>query len=109
VLATVAGGGYLGSRFATFRYFFAFPSGGTWANTVASVEWTLIVLFAVWYFRGSLGPRISAWWDSHHGDKHELRHGDTRKHISDEMVSLWQHIDEQFDELKRLIRGAGGD
>lgn len=57
---------YLGSRYPTFRLFFAWPNGGTWSNTLAWLEDGGTALFVLWYFRDHVGKRLAAWWHLHH-------------------------------------------
>jgi len=108
-VAAVAGGFALGSRFAVFRVFFAWPNGGTWANTVAAVEDGSLGAFFLWYLRDVLGPSLARWWARHAGDHHETHHDTTRKHVSDELLSLERRLGERLDQIEQTVRGAGGD
>lgn len=108
-IATVTGLSWLGSRFSTFRLFFAWPSGGTWSNTVAAFEWLLIVGFFGWYLRDSLFPRLTLYLHRHWKPHAEQSHEDTRRHTSSELISLERRLGERLDNIERLIRGAGGD
>ncbi len=86
-------------RYPTFRLFFAWPSGGTWSNMIASLEWVGIGAFAVWLFRDKIGPRLAGWWHEHHGehvraelaameqrltDRADRRHEDLKAHVTKE-------------------------
>ena len=81
---TVAVAAIAGSRYAWFRLFFSWPSGGTWSNTIAWLEDDAIALLAIWYFRGHLRPHITAWW--HDLNKHHAEA--LRNHVSSEIEAL---------------------
>jgi len=98
----------LGSRFAAFRLFFAWPNGGTWSNTIAAVEWTLLVAFGIWYLRDHVGTRLLAWWNKHHQPHMDKRDERMRRHVSQELVSLEQRLRDHIDAATSG-RGAGGN
>ncbi|HUN38422.1 MAG TPA: hypothetical protein VMU95_41055 [Trebonia sp.] len=108
VALVVAALSLLGSRFATFRLYFAWPEGGTWSNTIATYEDLALGGFVVWYFRDSVGKRLLAWWNKHHGPHMDRRDERMRRHVSTELVSLEQRLMAHIDAATSG-RGDGGN
>jgi hypothetical protein len=102
VIAIAVTATIIGNHFSSFRYFFAWPSGGTWSNTIAWLEDDIIALFAFWYFRRSLGPRIAKWWHSHNDEHINARFTDQTSEIHD-------HIIREIAQLERRVHGLLAD
>jgi len=108
VVVAVALLSLIGSRFATFRLYFAWPEGGTWSNTIATYEDLGLGAFIVWYFRDHVGTRLLAWWNKHHEKHMDKRDERMRRHVSQELVSLEQRLRAHIDAATSE-RGAGGN
>jgi hypothetical protein len=109
VVGVCSGAGLVAARLAVVRYFFGWPTGGVWSNTIASLIWVLLVMFFTWYFRDVLGPRVAAFWSRHHRPHAEEHHEGTRTHVTSELVGLEQRVNARFDAIEQLIRDAGGN
>lgn len=111
VAVAVAVTGVVGSQFYTFRLFFSWPSGGTWANTVASIEDGALFAFSVWYARDVVGRHLARWWASHHQPHRAAHTEEIRAHLSSELVSFEERIRSELaahhDRILGSINGNG--
>jgi hypothetical protein len=107
-VSVVAAGYALGYRFYTFRLFFGWPNGGTWSNTIAAGEWVFLVAFFGWYMRDRLVPRLAVVVHRHWKPHADQSHDDTRRHVSNELISLESRIGDRLDGIEQLIRETAG-
>lgn len=109
VIFVVSGLAFLGSRYHSFRVFFAWPNGGTWSNTIAWLEDDALALFAVWYFRNNVGKRIARWWSQHRAE-HMTKHiEEMQTHVSSEISQLVTWLRSELDDHHGKIISAVDD
>jgi hypothetical protein len=98
IIIAAAAGCVVGSRYATFRLFFAWPEGGTWSNTLAWLEDAAIAVLVTWYFRDHVGKRLSVWWHHHQETHMNDRDAVMRQHITDEVAGMEQRMSKLLHE-----------
>lgn len=102
---------YLGSRFATFRLFFAWPQGGTWSNTIAWLEDAALGGFFIWYFRDKVGQRLARWWHQHRAEHMNDHMSAVRAHVTSELTSFETRVHallaDHHDKIIMAVNGNG--
>jgi hypothetical protein len=106
VVALIGVLSWLGSRYSTFRWFFAWPMGGTWANTLAWLEDDAIALFVAWYFRDHVGRRLTGWWHQHRQGQMDSHMSAVRSHVNDELTAFEGRVCELLRSHREEILGA---
>jgi len=89
LIMAVAGTAVIGSRFQTFRLFFEWPTGGTWANTI---DWLLclgLAWFSGWWMRDLLGRGLVGWLHRHHAPRlHEVLDEHYRNRLEGDLAAI---------------------
>jgi len=85
---------------ATFRSFFAWPSGSVWPNFVQAALWVLGAGFTGWYLRDHVGRRLVGWLNRHH-EIHAVRRLDSH---TDNLKGELIKINQQLSELRGAVR-----
>jgi|HubBroStandDraft_2_1064218.scaffolds.fasta_scaffold18538_2 hypothetical protein len=113
VIGAVVALSVLGSRNSTFRFFYEWPTGATWSNMVASLEWITLAGLVTWYFRDNVGKQLASWihhhQSGHRGKDREQIAAEIRAHVAQELEGVRQHItDELTVQHDRIVRSING-